>query len=160
MPLSMDVQLPLELAPQFPDECVGCGQATPGRHVTIWFEDSRSKLGGLLGARRLHVPACARCGWRVRIGRLVAASLFFAALAVAAWRVSIELRDSSRLVRILTVCALGFVLFIPVTLWRGFRPPSIGVTVVRRSAVTYEFRRPEYAQRFAALNGAAVQPVR
>ena len=67
---TIDVVLPLERAPRFPDLCVACGEE-PSQRLTLVIRASRGgdwlRVWGGGGRRlRLEVPCCERCAGRVR----------------------------------------------------------------------------------------------
>src|SRR5262245_11066151 len=55
------VTLPTGMPAGFPDECIGCGQRSPGRAARLVTRDARHHLALWAGWRMLRVPACRNC---------------------------------------------------------------------------------------------------
>src|SRR5579863_3039492 len=85
------VRLPRHQPPLFPPECIGCGEEEPRHSVTLWaWSVSLWAALTLLAAlwsktAKATAPCCARCGWRLRLRRLVSVAYFAAAVAVAVY---------------------------------------------------------------------------
>jgi len=100
----------------------------------------------------VHVPACSRCGWRIRCQRVGGILLTLAIAAAFMFFVWPHLDDFvARSIRKWVAMGLILVCLAPYFLWEVLFPPSIDITAYP-DKVDYEFRDPEYAYEFAALN--------
>jgi hypothetical protein len=162
--MSIDVRLSTTAVPRFPDRCVGCGADAPGRVVTVWAW--RVPIWVLLTgialfftrARRTKVPACRRCGWRLRFRRLFETGAMIA-LVVAGMGLAARFSPQApKLLRKVALIVGAVVGLLPYVYWVATHPAAFDVTL-ERDAVVYEFRDPLYAMEFAGLNEADVAPV-
>jgi hypothetical protein len=157
MPVSTDVNLPKCHKPVFPDRCVACGAPGPdatyraGTNAIGWWT-----LAFWVPGRRfsVDVPACTPCRRRMRRQWWVQLAVN-AAVILAGCGVALFLLDGFQgaLKRWL---GLGVVLacLTPVVLWETYFPRPIDLTAYAKT-VDYEFRDPEYAAEFSALNRPA-----
>jgi hypothetical protein len=157
MPVSTDVNLPKAHPPVFPDRCVACGAESPGAtyragtNAIGWWTLAFWSFG-----RRftVEVPACEPCRSRMRRQRwlqlAVNAVVIVAGVAMAGWLLQGNQGPFKRwlMLGIVLVC------LVPVFLWETFFPRPFDMTVYS-DTVDYEFRDPDYAAEFAALNQTA-----
>lgn len=157
MPMSIDVNLPRDIEPRWPDRCVCCGRPGPDGRVRVWTHSIgwwtlvSWNFGALYSVK---VPACASCGkrlWATHIARWVLAGFIaFVGVAVAMW-VLASYRGPLRkwlAMLIALVCCLPFLL------WEALFPPPFDITCFKNT-VDYEFRDPAYAAEFESLNRVA-----
>jgi hypothetical protein len=152
------VKLPLDHEARFPEGCVVCGREEPASKVTLWTSTSWSGFLKRLDARRTEVPACPRCAWRIRLGRLARAALFVIALIVCGIAATFMAPGAPPIVP-----AAIMILFVPPlivisTFVTGISSRAIAI-YVRRTCVDYHFARRGYAEEFAQLNGSKAQHV-
>jgi hypothetical protein len=156
MPLSTDVRLPKMQEPVFPDRCVVCGRPKPDDRVEVgtraigWW----TWVFGESGKRfAVQVPACAGCGRRLTSRRrrdMVLIFLFgFAGVGVGDYLFG----TMPYLARSWLVWGIFLVGLVSYAVWYVVFPPPFGLTAFSDS-VNYEFRDRDYAEEFAALNGA------
>ena len=101
---TIDVVLPLERAPRFPDLCVACGAEDPSERLTLAVRARRGGdwlrvWGGGGRLLKLEVPSCRGCAGRVRwlprlrtaLGWLAFGAAALATLALARERIDEEL---------------------------------------------------------------------
>jgi hypothetical protein len=163
MPFSTDIRLPKSQAAAFPCRCVGCGQAEPRSGVTIWTWDvSWWAFVTCLAlfwskAAKTRAPFCRRCAWSLRLRRLLNVAAFAAAICLAIHLHSRLFVSSPRLLRKLIIGGIAIAALVPVGFWNLLRPAALAITIDGDHLI-YEFRDPDYAAEFAALNDARVQP--
>jgi hypothetical protein len=157
MPLSHDVTLPRSQPPVFPHLCVSCLKppetllAVSTRSIGWWT------LAFLTSGRRIQydVPVCHSCLRRIRHERRLRfwanAAFILAGVLVAV----LLLGRYHGPFRKHLACAIVLVCCLPLIFWETFRPPAIDLTVGPNS-IDYEFRNKQYAEAFAASNGAIV----
>jgi hypothetical protein len=156
MPLSTDVRLPKAQEPVFPDRCVVCGQPDPVDRVEVatgstgWWTWLLRHSGERFS---VQAPACPDCVLRLTARRrrdIVLLYLFaIAAVGVATYLFG-SVRGPHR--KWLTI-GLALAGLVPYAVWQAFFPPPIDLTA-HSDTVDYEFRDRDYAEEFAALNGA------
>lgn len=154
--LSIDVRLPKDQVPKFPDRCVVCGREKPDGTVRVgtraigWWTWAFWVPGRKFA---LDVPACSWCAARLRRGRLFR-WLTLAALALAAvFTIAPFFEGVPRPLRRWLVLGAVIVVLLPWFTWEVMFPPPIDLTAYG-DAVDYEFRDRAYAEEFAALNNA------
>jgi len=159
---TIDVVLPLERAPRFPDLCVACGE-DPSQRLTLVVRASRGgdwlRVWGGGGRRlRLEVPCCERCAGRVRwlprlrvgLGWLVFLGAGLATLVIARER-GARLASGAGLGVLSGAVALVVYLL---TLARWWKVPLDVHADQDRERVVYELSNPQVALHFALVNEA------
>lgn len=158
MPLSTDVNLPRNHTARFPSSCVRCGNDPANRTVRLWTHTIGWWTWVLWMIGRgftTRVPACAGCSWRIRFQRVGGLLLTLAVAVAFLFFVWPYLEDFiARPIRRWVSMGLILVCLAPYIFWEMFFPPSIDITAYSKS-VDYEFRDPDYAYEFAALNDDA-----
>lgn len=156
MPMSVDVNLPLDHEPIFPDQCVGCGQPRP--NTTFRVTDRTINWFSLTFWSKqvvAEVPVCEFCrrsmerqrvfrtvmDWVGMIAAIAVASLIFAWYSGAGKRIM--------------VTVLAILLLAPLFVWQIFVPPPFSISALTET-VDYEFRDRAYAEAFAELNGGTI----
>ena len=156
MPRSISCRLSKERQPTFPDRCVVCKKEKPAATARVVAKGpSRSLLRDWF---TVVVPACPRCGFRLRWQAALrsASTVVIAGVAMgAAALVSFELgfRDAALggiSFGVLVVAMIGLVA------WQRSHPPEFKIEVGFVN-VDYEFRDRQYAVEFAELNGLKFQ---
>lgn len=159
MPVSTDVRLSKFHPPVFQDRCVACGAGSPG----ATYRAGTSAIGwgtwalGTLGRRHtVEVPACVPCRGRMRRQRwlqlAVNAAVIVVGVAVAGSLLQWYQGPFKRWL------VMGVVLgcLLPLLVWETFFPRPFDMTAFS-DTVDYEFRDPDYAIEFAALNQPAAE---
>jgi hypothetical protein len=148
------VTLPTRMPVEFPDECVGCGQRSPGRVARVVTRDARYHLAWWAGWLAVRVPACRGCAAWLHLWRwwAFARTLLVGAAGVGfgIWVLAPRLPGFATGLIVLFSIGTAFLLIFLID--RRF-PPSFQIDP-RGPMTDYEFRDPSYAERFAALNGA------
>jgi hypothetical protein len=149
------VTLPTGTAAEFPDECVGCGQPSPGHTASIVTRDARHHHAFWAGWHKLQVPSCHSCARRLHLWRWWS---FVRTIAVGIAGVTfgimfLDQKLSGVVTGIIVVSLVGAAFLALFFIDRRF-PPSFNIDV-RGATTDYEFRNLSYAGRFAALNGAS-----
>ena len=139
---------------QFPDRCVICGKAQPGATHRYAVKQSLS-LSRFGGWRRIEIPCCKGCGWRLDLGRVVRGARFVlivAAVAIpATWLLYhyTPLRDAALGGTVFgIICVVG----LANAVWEMFHPPAFRIDVTGNT-VSFEFRERVRAEEFAGANG-------
>ncbi len=162
MAFSIDVKLPRDVVPVFPDACCGCGRAQPGDSVTVkgrrirWAELFLPWLWFVGKRVRVTVPTCAACRPRVLASRHWNTALLLVNLVIAV-PFAMPLAKSCGFARGTTkVLGLAFVFvgLLPYVLWSIFRPPLFDITVWK-DHIDYEFGYRPYAVDFLHANEEA-----
>jgi fatty acid desaturase len=162
MPLALDVTLPRDVAPVFPDACCACGRDQPGDSVTIkgrrinWAELFLPWLWFFGKRVRVTVPVCAACRPRLLASRRWN-NLILVVNLVAACAVAMPLAKSFGFARGTTrMLSLAFVFVgaLPWLLWTLFHPVLFDITV-HKETIDYEFAHRGYAIEFFAANDRA-----
>ena len=133
-----------------------CGKPRPGaiHPYAVKQSTSLSRLGGW---RRIEVPCCKGCGWRLDFGRVLRGARFVlvtAAVAIpATWLLYhyTPLRDAA-----LAGTVFGIICVVALAngVWEVFHPPVFGIDM-SGNGVSFEFRDRDRAEEFAAANGMA-----
>jgi hypothetical protein len=159
MPLSTEIRMPKDRAPVFPDRCVRCGAERPGvtyritTHSIGWWTWAFWAFGRRF---RVEVPACEGCRRRMRRQRAVRVVVFYG-LACAGLDAAGFLFAAYRgPIRKWLIMGVALVCAAPTFLWEIFDPRPFDVTA-HAETVDYEFRDPDYAEEFLALNGDVVE---
>lgn len=163
MAFSIDVKLPRDVVPVFPDACCGCGRAQPGDSVTVkgrrirWAELFLPWLWFV--SKRVHVtvPTCAGCRPRVLASRRWNTLIMIVNLAIAV-PFALPLAKSCGFGRGTTKIlglAFAFVGLAPYVVWSILRPPVFDITVFK-DRIDYEFGYRPYAVDFYNANEAAM----
>lgn len=159
MPLSTDIRLPKSQVAKFPDKCVVCGQEHPDATVKVstraigWW----TWLFWLPGRKfSVEVPACSWCGGRLRRQHLFRWLLTVALIFTAIVLIAPNFEGITRPLRKWLILGAVIVCLSPWFVLQMVFPPPIDLTAYTDS-VEYEFRDPEYAAEFAALNNAPVE---
>jgi hypothetical protein len=165
VPLSIDVTLPKDAAPEFPSVCVGCCAQT-SRFMR--FRGSRFAWAELLFVwswlfrkrEKRDVPVCSSCRPVVRRRRWLEAGLLVAATwpAVSLLYPWLKEHDLGRQWNKLILLAVVFAAMFPYYVWSVLRPPLFDMTV-RKDMVEYEFATRRYAEQFLLANADAVVQV-
>ena len=159
MPLSTDVELPIDAEARWPDRCVACGVSRPGE---TWSLSARATkwvglfLWWLPGTKvTTQVPACRQCRTSMRTQRWARTLVVWLVIAAAVWGGMWYLETYEGPFKKWIVMALALVCVLPIVAWEVFFPPATNLTV-DKDVVQYEFASAEYATEFAALNGVAL----
>jgi len=152
-----DVSVSSLVPPMFPDRCVLCGAAEPGRQVRFsagtkygafffvsWFGKSK---GSILA------PACGTCAVGAMSRALMRFALSAAGAALAAWFLFAAMKKGGRGLFKLKAIAVFFAAVIPAVVWDWLFPAKFSVTFndENHTAVCH-FYDPAYAAQFDALN--------
>jgi hypothetical protein len=152
-----DVSVSSLVPPKFPDRCVLCGAAEPGRQVRFsagtkygafffvsWFGKSK---GSILA------PACGTCAVGAMSRALMRFALSAAGAALAAWFLFAAMKKGGRGLFKLKAIAVFFAAVIPAVVWDWLFPAKFSVTFndENHTAVCH-FYDPAYAVQFDALN--------
>ena len=148
------VTLPSGMPAGFPDQCVGCGQPSPGNKARLVTRDARHHIALWAGWLTLRVPACRTCSRWLHLWRWwVSARTLLVGAAGVAFGLGVLLPRFPGFVTgiavLFLICGSFLAFFV---LDRRF-PPSFNIDL-RGSLTDYEFRDYSYAEQFAALNGA------
>src|SRR5262245_7461941 len=152
------VTLPTGMPAAFPDECVGCGQASPGHAARLITRDARHRLAFWAGWLTLRVPACRPCARWLHLWRWWAfvRTLFVGAAGVAFGIAVLLPRLPGFITGILVLFLIGGALLAFFAVDRIF-PPSFNIDL-RGPLADFEFRSRSYAERFEVRNGASPGP--
>ena len=155
MPESVDVRLPRNHEPIFPDRCVVCDERSPSSQTTIttrsvgWWTVVFWAFGQ---ATVVRAPACSQCGWRLHFGRWVDLVVLIATTLLAFFYVWPMLDDVvAPEFRRIAQMGTAIVCLIPAGLYRVFHAHAFDVTAYAKS-IDYEFASPDYARDFEQLN--------
>jgi hypothetical protein len=159
MPRSYQIRLSRDDGAAFPDCCAFCGRDCLGSSSQVIARDGMKGKNLLLGWFAVTVPCHRICGLRMQFGRLwrlvrtvVAAA---AGLAIGFLLVfgSVENLKSKKDPALEALLVFGFVVasIVAVVVWERLFPPQFTVEV-EGLFVTYQFRGPENARRFAEQN--------
>lgn len=160
MPLSVDITLPKDQVPEFPDMCVVCRCPSPAgtckltTHTLGWW----TWVLWILGTpHSVRVPACRGCAWRLKLRRWgsMLALIGFCSLVLWLFGDRIAQAVPRPFARWAYMGAILLCL-IPCYSISAFFPPPVDTTVYS-NRVVYEFQDALYAFRFATLNGVADQ---
>jgi hypothetical protein len=156
MALSTDVNLPRNHKARFPDRCVVCGVRSPNASIEI----KAGTFGGwdilsmlLTEPYYVEVPACTRCGRRLRFQRLLDWIQMIVAVVVSIWLVMplVDERFPHFAGKKWIALGVGILSIMPLVIWRTCFPYSFDMTAFANS-VDYEFRDEAAAHEFAELN--------
>lgn len=153
MPEAVRVGLPITHDPIFPDRCVVCLRERPWAGVTLWISNALGVWALSGPRRRVRFPACRRCAWRVRLGRLGATGIFLAICVVALGIQRKFFPGLSGMTAKAVGAGIAVAIGVPLLLWQIFRAAPVDMTRFGDSLI-YEFRDPDYAREFARRNGA------
>jgi hypothetical protein len=168
MPRARIVSLPSDQAPIFPDACVACGRAAPGRTAKIpLVNDARDDAG--FKEQTIDTPFCRPCertlDWyyvrRVAVAVVLLGALF---TGLGPWQLAVFFSPTLEALHrlspwlpavvvpggylLLTLIVLGIV-----WLWSNWSPPSFDPRW-RPGVVDYRFRNAAQAAAFARINPA------
>jgi hypothetical protein len=129
-----------------------------GLEGTLWTSTPWRGFIQRLNARRSVVPACPRCAWRIRFGRLLRAALFVVALILCGIVASLMVPDAPPIVPAALMLLFVPPLIVVSSFLTGVSTPAIAI-FVRRDCVDYHFARRGYAEAFAQLNGSKAEHV-
>src|ERR1051325_2011182 len=154
-----EVKVPKSATPTFPASCVACG-APPTTTVKIaegsqgwWTFLPHTSLYSDATGSSVQVPACAACARRFRRSRLLRRGVLYAlitAVSAIGWRFFDEWHW---LARWYALMGLGLVAALPWIAWETLFPLAVDITVTDEW-VKFQFTNREFADRFAAENGA------
>lgn len=154
MPLSTDVKLPKSHPAIFPDRCVACGIESPG----ATYRASTNAIGWWTLAlwhfgRRftVAVPACERCRTRMRRQRGLQLAVNVVVIAAGAVAAGSLLQEYHGPIKRWLMLGIVLACLLPVILWETWFPRPFDMTAFT-DTVDYEFRDPDYAAEFAAMN--------
>ena len=159
MPLSTDIHLPRDHEAKWPKACVRCLRENPSESVSRvahgigWTSFAAPllpvvKLIGLTGPS-VDVPVCAECIDSVRRERWLRSLAMWAPIVtILALATQLGWFGQGR------HFVLGVILLfsIPAFVFEIIRPPWIEVYRAKNKRLSYEFRRKDFAERFAELN--------
>lgn len=157
MPISRDVSLPKSRPPAFPDRCVACGADSPsaiyraGTNAIGWWTLAFWTFGR---RHTVEVPACEPCRDRMRRQRWLQLAVNAAAIAAGVVVAGSLLQWYQGPFKRWLMLGVVLVCLVPVFLWETFFPRPFDMTAYSNT-VDYEFRDPDYAAEFAALNPPA-----
>ena len=162
MQLALDITLPRDVEPVFPDACCACGRAKPGDTVAVkgrrinWAELFLPWLWFFGKRVRVTVPVCAACRPRLLASRRWN-TLILVVNGLVAFSFAMPLAKSCGFgrgtTRMLTL-AFGMVGLLPWLLWTIFHPVPFDITV-HKDTIDYEFAHRGYAIEFFAANDRA-----
>ena len=154
MATSTDVNLPKEATPIFPDRCIACGAASPASS----YRASTRAIGwwtlAFWSSGRRHsvdVPACDGCKTQLRKQRWFNLALYGAAIVPAVFAARWYMGDYDGPFKRWIILGIVLVVLLPVLIWDVLFPQPFDMTAFSKT-VDYEFRDPEYAAEFAAMN--------
>ena len=160
MPMSIDVRLPNEQAPSWPEACVSCERSARGRTFELpaakltW----KTLLGLGAGGPKITHPLCNGCRTRFRVARWVTSIAGYVAAGLGAALGIVLFPGHEGLMTYVVYGGMALAGYVPVAAWEILRPPAFNATAGPKRT-TYEFRSARYAERFAALNDAEVDEV-
>lgn len=152
-----DVSVSSLVPPKFPDRCVLCGAAEPGRQVRF---SAGAKYGAFFflswfgkGKRSILAPACGTCAVSAMSRALMRFALSAAGAALAAWFLFAAMKKGGRGLFKLKAIAVFFAAVIPAVVWDWLFPAKFSVTFNDENHTTVcHFYDPGYAAHFDALN--------
>jgi hypothetical protein len=154
MPVSTDVKLPKARPPVFPDRCVACGAESPsstyraGTNAIGWW----TWVFWTFGRRfTVDVPACEPCCGQMRRQRWLQLAVNAVVIAAGVVLAGSLLQWYQGPFKRWLMLGVVLVCLLPVFLWEMFFPRPFDMTAFS-DTVDYEFRDPDYAAEFAALN--------
>ena len=152
--MSVDVNLPRDYKPNWPDRCVVCRAEGPGHRTKIWtfaigwWTIVLLTFGAIFVAR---VPACPACAKKLHTQRLIrlVVCIFFcvAGVAFAIWL----LGNYTGPFRHYLAVGIALVGISPFILYEIVVPLAFDMTCFRKT-VDYEFKDEMYALEFEMLN--------
>jgi len=158
MPVSIDIELPINKKAKFPASCVVCAADHPDSKIVLtdsaagvlssWFFHSN-----LWSAKvTVEAPACKHCASSYRWLRyfyiLVLLLSIAAGIFLANWCVP---PGWSRLLKKISTFAIVLPCLIPYVIWVIKNPLPFHIHADEKK-VSYQFRNPDYAKGFAILN--------
>jgi hypothetical protein len=102
----------------------------------------------------VEIPACESCRARMRCQRRVQLAVNAAVIAAGVVVAGSLLQSYYGPFKRWLILCIVFVCLLPVILWKTFFPQPFDMTAYS-ATVDYEFRDPDYAAEFAALNQSA-----
>ena len=153
----VDIQKSQE--PQFPDQCVNCGTASPGASMSIKGALSSDKplREDVFKRWSAEVPCCSGCQGSVRRHRFVAKLLFGASIVAALFLLLIivaiwpGLTDSW-----LIYVAILMSVAVPSAIVDSIHVPQIDLTPSDERLI-FEFKNRDFAAQFAELNASELR---
>lgn len=155
MALSIDVRLPRDLVPAWPDRCVRCDAASPqarARFVdrsTTWLTTVMMRFAPKVAVQVPACPSCARAlTWQQRIQQATMLVSVVAGVWAGRWVVPLLPGLPPGLV----LGGTALVACVPAVIWRTVKAPRFAIQAWDQH-IDYEFTDPRYAAEFAAMNG-------
>jgi hypothetical protein len=153
--MAVTVNMPKDVAPEFPDRCISCGQIQPNWHFRVcthaigWWTIALWSYGKKFC---VEVPVCEHCNHDMRRQKRVRTIFTWAFGIVGVCVAFYVLAEYTQTFwGGWLAMAIGLVFLSPVMLWEWHFPPALDLTAYSES-VDYDFRDPEYALEFACLN--------
>lgn len=159
MAMSLDITLPVGVAPRWPTECIACGRPDPDgefcfRAARVGWSQFIT-LSWAIGSRpTVRVPACQSCAAHLRRTRFFRSLGFWIIAIPVLLGVYVLLRKlgwTNGPFRMHIAVGLGMVALVPFITLEIVWPPMIDATA-RGAKIDYEFADHEYAKRFIAEN--------
>lgn len=153
------VDIPKTQTPAFPDRCVECGQESPGTTLTYSASTSAWKplKEPLWKGWKQEVPVCEGCKGALRrgewLGRLVFAASIAVTLSILLLMLSFSPTFADGWVGYVVLFAA---IAVPLLVGQAIFTPSIEFSGFAERLV-FNFRSPDYAEEFAALNESVVK---
>lgn len=157
MPPTIDINLPRDHQPHFPEQCVACGAYTPDSRLRCAASVARFRNAIWPGGKVVvEAPACRQCVRSARIQRGLSWLASLGIIAAAIWIVhpwataNIAHAGMAKLV----VAGIALLAVAPQVIAEMFFPPAFDIVPFDES-IDYEFRDREYAIHFVACNADA-----
>lgn len=155
MPMSVDVNLPKDHTPRFPDRCVVCGEEKPDSTVKIKTDSSGWWSMFFWWMWRRHAteaPACKECGRSLHRQRFGMTLMTAAVVGLVLFCVFPMFEDMiPRAFRKYAFVGVVILCLLPQIIYRVANPLPFYTTAYRKS-VDYEFRERLMAFQFANMN--------
>jgi hypothetical protein len=156
MTQSIEIVLPKDVEPAFPDQCIVC--CAPPNSTTKIFAQTYNPFLNLFmpivilfGWLQIEIPICSSCKLVFKAQRwgLVFASFLFGAFA-AYWLLQ-NFNEFSLVLKIMSIPCLFLFAGLPHALAAFISPPYFDATALSNK-VEYEFAKIDYASKFHLLN--------
>lgn len=156
MTQSIEIVLPKDVEPAFPDQCIVC--CAPPNSTTKVFAQTYNPflnlfipIAILLGWLQIEIPICSSCKLVFKAQRwgLVFASFLFGAFA--AYWVLQNFNDFSLVLKVISIPCLFIFAGLPHAIAAFISPPYFDATALS-GKVEYEFANNDFAIKFYSLN--------
>jgi hypothetical protein len=159
MPLSIDIRLPKNVKPVFPNRCVYSGEVNPDSEVFLIVNSQNPFLSFLapilllFGWRRVRAPIHRRHKLKFYLQNYGRDIVMFVLVCVLMWKIMPSFSKGS--FRKFKVAGMVLAALSPWIFFEVFFPRRFNVTA-GATWIEYEFASHEYAAEFHELNAASV----